>query len=330
VKYRLRLHFERRDEALVEVIPAIDCKRGWQIRTEAFMGKHGMAGQDRGRGAVPRGQECARIVGVGSGQAKDPTPPCELCALLLCRLRKPSNIRQAPPGAGHGLRIALVTDDDATRHSARKMVEALRDGWSLDTYPPCCHASGASRLTQKSRQSGDEADHATGIPPDIVLIGLGGPDLSHCTCVRKLKALSPTVPLVIISGPCDGGSIMQGCQSGADGWFFKPVAPAKLARAISSVAQGVPVLCEEAAKVLVHFFRRQRTSLYAHDLTPREQEIVGCLAAMLSNKEICKRLAMNKETLHSHLGHIFKKLGVHNRGQAVRKLLGVGRRLTIS
>jgi DNA-binding NarL/FixJ family response regulator len=325
VKHRLRLHFERRDEALVEVIPAIDCKRGWQIRTEAFMGKHGMAGKDRGRGAAPGGQECARTVGAGGGQATDPTRPCELCALLLRRLRKPSIIRQVPPGAGHGLRIALVADDDATRLAAQKMVEAQRDGWTLDIYDSCGHAPGASRLTQKSRRSGEETDHATGIPPDIVLIGLSGPDLSHCTCVRKLKALSPTVPLVIISGPCNGGSIMQGCQSGADGWLVNSIAPAKLARAISSVAQGAPVLCAETAKALVHFLRRRGTSLYAHDLTPREQEIVGCLAAMLSNKEICERLAMNKETLHVHLVKLYQKFRVHNRGQAVRKLLRAAR-----
>jgi len=223
-----------------------------------------------------------------------------------------------------------VTDDDATRLAARKMVEAQLDGWTLDIYDPCGHASGASRLTQKSRRSGEEAEHASVIPPDIVLIGMSGSDPSQHACVRKLKALSPGVPLVIISDLCDGGAVVQGCQSGADGWLLNSVAPARLARAISSVAQGAPVLCEETAKALVHFLRRKGTSLYAHDLTPREQEIVGCLAAMLSNKEISERLAMKKETLHVHLVHLYKKLGVHNRRQAVRKLLGAGRRLTIS
>ena len=316
---------------MVEAIPAIDCKRGWQIRKEAFMGKHGMAGQDRGRGAAPGEQECAQKPGLGTGQATDPTPPCDLCTLLRHRLRKPSNRQHAPRGAGHGLRIALVTDDEATRLAARKVVVAQRDGWSLDTYLPCCHASGASRLTQKSPRSGEETDHASAIPPDIILIGLTSPELPQYACVRKLKALSPAVPVVIISGRCDGESIVQGCMAGADGWLVNPVAPANLARAISSVAQGVPLLCEETAKALVHFLRRKGTSLYAHDLTAREQEIVGCLSAMLSDKEISDRLAINKHTLHVHLVHLYKKLGVHSRRQAVRKLLGMGgRRLTIS
>jgi DNA-binding NarL/FixJ family response regulator len=169
-----------------------------------------------------------------------------------------------------------------------------------------------------------------GVPPDIVLIGLARPTPAAFACVRKLKSLTPAIPMVIISGRCDGGAIVQACLAGADGWLVKPVLPAKLARAISSVAQGVPVLCEETVKALVHFLRRTGTSLSAHDLTAREQEIVGCLAAKLSDKEISDRLSMNMSTLHVHLVKLYKKLGVHNRRQAVRKLLAPARRLTIS
>src|ERR1035437_190765 len=161
------------------------------------MTKIGMAGQDRGRGAAPGGQEYAQTPGVGKGHATNPTPPCDLCALLLRKLRKPSNSPHAPPGPGHGLRIALVTDDEATRLAVRKMVKAQHDGWSLDTYAPCCHAPGPSRLTEESGRRGEEADHASGIPPDIILIGLTGADLSQYACVQKLKALSPAVPVVI-------------------------------------------------------------------------------------------------------------------------------------
>jgi len=71
---------------------------------------------------------------------------------------------------------------------------------------------------------------------------------------------------------------------------------------------------------LLHFLRRTGTSFCAHDQTAREQEIVGCLAAKLSDKGISDRLSMNMHTLHSNLGHVFKKQGVHNRRQAVRKL----------
>jgi len=64
----------------------------------------------------------------------------------------------------------------------------------------------------------------------------------------------------------------------------------------------------------------------AHDLTARDQEIVGCLAAKLSDKETSDRILMNMHTLHSHLGHILEKLGVHNRRQALKKMVLRGRR----
>jgi DNA-binding NarL/FixJ family response regulator len=292
-----------------------------------FMPEMCMAGQERGPRST--GEKRPHAAAASGGQAAHTAPPCDLCALLLGQCRKPSNRRHAPSGPDRGLRIALLANDKATYLAAWEMVEAQRDGWSLDTYHPCCHAPSAARLTQKSRRSGAEAGHASGIPPDIILLGLAGSDPSQYACVRKLKALSPAVPVVIISGRCDGRLIVQACLAGADGWLLNSVAPAKLARVISSAAQGVPALCEEAAGALVHFLHRTGISLYAPDLTAREQEIVGCLPAMLSDKEMSDRLSMNRQTLHSHLGHIFKKLGVHNRRQALRKLLG-RRRLTIS
>jgi two-component system nitrate/nitrite response regulator NarL len=113
-------------------------------------------------------------------------------------------------------------------------------------------------------------------------------------------------------------------MAGADGFLLKSITPEELVRALSSAAQGVPVLCDEAQKALMHFLHRAGRSLSSHDLTPREQEIVSCLAATLSNKEICERLCMEMNTLHVHLVHLFRKLGVHNRRQAFRKLLPQG------
>ena len=114
---------------------------------------------------------------------------------------------------------------------------------------------------------------------------------------------------------------MQGCLAGADGWLVKPVVPVRLTQAINLVAQGVPALSEQIQEALVSFLHRAGASLFAPDLTPREQEIVGCLAAMLSDKEISDCLSMSLNALHAHWVQIFKKLGVHNRRQAFRKVV---------
>jgi DNA-binding NarL/FixJ family response regulator len=271
-----------------------------------------MTGRDRGWG--PAGEKQARSA-EGFGELNTGlTPRCSLCALLLHRLRSRPKPSPAPSGTARARRIALVTDDEATRCAAWKVVEAQRDGWSLDTYHPCCLAPGASGPAQKLLSAEAQA-------PEIILIGLVGPSPAGLACVRRLKALSPDLPVVVIVGKCDGPSVMQGCLAGADGWLVKPVVPVKLAQAIDSVAQGVPALSEQMQEALVNFLHRAGASLYACDLTPRQQEIVGCLAAMLSDKEISDCLSMSMNALHVHWVQIFKKLGVHNRRQAFRKLV---------
>jgi len=271
-----------------------------------------MTGRDRGR--RPAGERQSRSAETFGEQNTGLTPPCNLCALLLHRLRSQPKPRPAPPGTARVLRIALVTDDEATRFAARKVVEAQRDGWSLDTYHPYCLAPGASGPAQKSLPAEAQT-------PDIILTGLLGASPAGLACVRRLKALSPDLPVVVIIGKCHGPLVVQVCLAGADGWLVKPVVPVKLAQAINSVAQGVPALSEQIQEALVNFLHRAGASLYACDLTPRQQEIVGCLAAMLSDKEISDCLSMSMNALHVHWVQIFKKLGVHNRRQAFRKVV---------
>lgn len=68
------------------------------------------------------------------------------------------------------------------------------------------------------------------------------------------------------------------------------------------------------------------TRIWSPDLTQRENEIVGCLVARLHDKEIEEQLGIKHATLHAHLQHIYRKLGVANRKQLVAKCLGLWRR----
>jgi DNA-binding NarL/FixJ family response regulator len=210
------------------------------------------------------------------------------------------------------LRIALVDDDEETRLAARQMVRTERDDWALEIYRPSC-------------PSALEGDRGPGSPADIVLVGVPHHEGSHLACVRRIKALAPDLPVLIISGDCDEASIAECCVAGADGYVLKPMAPEELACAVSSVAQGWPVLCREAQKAILSILHRlAATTVWFPGLTGREQEMAGCLVASLHDKEISARLGMAEATVHVHLTRLYRKLGVHSRGQAVAKLLGVG------
>ena len=188
--------------------------------------------------------------------------------------------------------------------------------WTLEVYPRLCLAR------EPSRRSAPKVEHGSTGPPGVVLIGLSSSGHSRSACVRALKALAPRLPVLILSARCDAASVGQCCLAGADGCLLKPVAPGDLGRAVSSVTQGQPVLCHEAEQAIMNFLHAAGTVALPHALTPREQELVGCLAAKLCDKDIAVHLGIETNTVHVHKVHLFRKLGVHNVGQALRKLLG--------
>jgi DNA-binding NarL/FixJ family response regulator len=260
---------------------------------------------------------------VGGDQPAHLTPQCALCALLQERRKKPEE-RQAPRPARHGLHIALVDADEAVHSAARQMLQPHCDGWTLEAFHPCGAAEAPSPVGAASYRAVLEAHHLRAFPPDIVLVGVGGSGPSRLGCVRKLKALAPSLPVVVISGQGDGQLLLEYCLAGADGCLLKPTAPEALARAVNSVIRGQPALCPEAEKAVVDFAHRMGTALWSQRLSRREQEIVCCLAEKLCDKEIAERLAITKSTVHTHLLHLYPKLGVHTRAQVVSKLLGGG------
>jgi DNA-binding NarL/FixJ family response regulator len=280
---------------------------------------------ETGCSSGPRGEKRTHISLVSGGLATHTAPPCDLCAL--CRQpAKPPNTHHWPRPTPHGLRIALVDDDAATCLVARQMVQAQRDDWTLEVYHPSCPLREAASRKGSSRPSALEGDQGPGNRPDIILLGLAGHTDARLACVRRIKALAPALPVLIISGDSDVASIMGCSAAGADGYLLKPLAPEKLARAVLSAAQGWPVLCREAQKAILNVLHRAATAttVWFPDLTGREQEIAGCLVARWRDKETAEYLRMARSTGHVHLVGLYKKFGVHSRQQAVARLLGVG------
>lgn len=260
------------------------------------------------------------------GQSATPaTPQCSLCARLRA-WRKKSKRRRPPLGTPQGLHVAFVDGDHDTCLLARQMVQAQRDGWTLEVYHPACPVREAAHRKSSSRPSPPEGDDGPGSLPDVVLITMSGREDARLACVSRIKALAPSLPVLIISGDFDEASIVERCGAGADGYLLEPLAPEEVARAVGLVAQGWPALGREAQKAILNVLHRSATAstVWFPGLTGREQEIVGCLVASQCDKEISTRLGMAEATVHVHLTRLFRKLGVHSRQQAVAKLLGGG------
>ena len=274
-----------------------------------------------GQDSPPAREIHTPIVPASGEQAVPRASHCELRSLLQER-RKSVIAPQEPGRACQKVRILLMDGDESVIHAVRDLVEGRRDGWILKTCPAFCPARAASLV--RSAWSGVPLapDHSVGFPTCVVLAALGSFASSRLGCVRKVKALAPELPVVIISDVSDESSLLRFCLSGADGWLTKPVSPQALEKAIISVLQGVPAFSPEALTAILKFLRRLGTAFLVQRLSHREQEIGLCLAEGLSDKEIAVRLKLKPNTVHVHLVRLYAKLRVHSRAQVVGRLLG--------
>ncbi|MGN6494874.1 MAG: response regulator [Agriterribacter sp.] len=173
--------------------------------------------------------------------------------------------------------------------------------------------------------SGESA--VVGIPklkPNVVLmdINLGG--MSGIDCVRELKPKHPDVLFMMCTVYEEDEKIFEALAAGANGYILKKTAPGKLLEAIHELAEGgAPMSSQIARKVVAAFQEKTNHPTGILDnLSNREHEILELLAKGMLYKEISTRLGIAQETVRKHVYHIYEKLHVNNRVEAVNKYFG--------
>src|SRR5215475_13105497 len=158
--------------------------------------------------------------------------------------------------------------------------------------------------------------------PDVVLMDVNLPGASGIACTAQLKEKLPEVQVIILTVYRNHELIIQALQAGACGYLLKRSSPEELLKAISEVCSGGAPMTSEIARMLVEAFQKKPTAVAPSDgLTERESEILDLLSEGLSNKEIANRVKISYDTVRAHLRHIYEKLHVCGRTQAVRKYL---------
>ena len=249
--------------------------------------------------------------------------PCGLCTVL--RRTAVTQGGKLRPGTGQGLRIALVDGDREVRLTCQEMVRGQRGDWELRIYDPCCPGHRVAVESARSPKGAEAPDHVPKAPPDIVLIPLAEKEDSRLTCLRRLKALVPELPVLVIGKGQDCAFIAHYCMAGANGCLMKPLGSQDLACAVRSASQGHAVLCPRGTMALFDFLREAGKCESFRDLPQQQQEILVCLGANLTNKDIGERLGMSHHTVHVQVARLLRKARVHTRSQLVRKLLRLGK-----
>lgn len=160
------------------------------------------------------------------------------------------------------------------------------------------------------------------LAPDVLIMDINLPDGSGVAATARLKQLLPDTQIVMYTIYHDADQIFRALEAGASGYLLKSTSPAELLRAIREVRQGGVPMTGEVARKVIQSFRRPQPASAADPLTKREEEVLELLAKGLSSAEIALQLQIGLATVHSHLKHIYGKLHVRSRTEAVIKYLG--------
>lgn len=130
--------------------------------------------------------------------------------------------------------------------------------------------------------------------------------------IGRVKALSSSIAIVVVSGAEDSATIRSCIDAGAMSYIPKSVAPEVLTHALQRVLTGAVYLPEQVASTL-------ESNLTVGSLTPRQQQVLQGLSRGLPTKLIARELALSEHTVKDHITSIFQAFGVRNRTEAVIK-----------
>ena len=159
--------------------------------------------------------------------------------------------------------------------------------------------------------------------PDVVLMDINLPGMNGVECVRQLKQLLPDTQVIMLTAYEDTENIFNSLAAGAAGYLLKRSKSAEILEAIADVRAGGSPMTTHIARKVVQSFQRATPAPIPTDeeLSPREQEVLNCLAQGLMYKEISDKLGISFETVRTYIRRIYEKLHVRTRTEAVAKVL---------
>ena len=162
--------------------------------------------------------------------------------------------------------------------------------------------------------------------PTVVLMDIGlGEGINGIEVVRELKHSYPNILFMMCTIYDEDEKIFEALRAGASGYILKKTSPAKLLEGIKELIEGgAPMSSQIASKVVAAFQNKPKTSVGSSldVLSKRENEILEMLSTGLLYKEISDKLSISSETVRKHVYHIYEKLHVSNRIEAVNKYFG--------
>ena len=197
------------------------------------------------------------------------------------------------------LKISMVEDDELIRETFTDLINDEDDLIVINSYKDC---EKAIKDLPKN-------------VPDILLMDIELPGMNGIEGIKKIRKFLPDIDIIVITVHDNSELVFEALCAGACGYLTKNMEYDKLIEAIKDVHRGGSPMSSNIARMVVNSFQKNLDT----PLTQRETEVLDHLAKGLSYKMIADALFVDKETVRTHIKHIYKKLEVHSKADAIKK-----------
>ena len=215
------------------------------------------------------------------------------------------------------IKVMLVEDHVLVREGTRELLDQEKD---LQVVAEAGDGEAAIQLAAEHR-------------PDVIIMDIAMPRLDGLQATKQIKATLTDTAVLVLTAYDDDQYIFAFLEAGAAGYVLKDVSINILIEAIRTVHAGESVLHPSVARKVTNYFAQrtarrstQEDEKSAFDqLTRREVEILKLAAQGMTNREIASELTISTRTVQAHMSHVFSKLGVGSRTEAVLYAVRKGR-----
>jgi DNA-binding NarL/FixJ family response regulator len=205
------------------------------------------------------------------------------------------------------IKVAIFEDNKSLRESLKRLVDAESDMFCTGAF------ADANKLIRSMQLAA----------PDVVLMDINMPGISGIEAVQIIKEKFPEVQILMQTVFEENDKIFAAICAGASGYMLKKTTPLKMIEAIrETYLGGAPMTASVAAKV-IQMFRLQSPVIKKEfvDLSEREKEILALLVKGKSYKTVASECFISIDTVGTHVRHIYEKLHVHSKTEAVAKAI---------
>jgi DNA-binding NarL/FixJ family response regulator len=154
--------------------------------------------------------------------------------------------------------------------------------------------------------------------PDVVLMDLQMPTLGGVEATRRLRDEHPEVKVLILTTFETDAYVLEALRAGAAGYVLKDSPPEAIASSIRAVLSNEKVMSTPIADRVVAMLTGETTPQQYYDgLTTRELQVLKMIAGGMANKQVAFQLKISEKTVRNHISHIYEKLEIYDRAQAV-------------